>query len=124
MIKKFDEYIKENYEGDTEVKPDVDTPTKPSRPERPSIIPTEKPSVEPGPLATAVEEEEVEDSVDFYQNKLEDLADKIDGRIEGNKVIKDDEEIIFPSETNMYHVGRRKFKTAEEVEKFLDRTKK
>jgi hypothetical protein len=59
-LKKFNE---EFTFVEPEVKPDVDTPTKPSRPERPSIIPTEKPSVEPGPLA------EVEDVV----NRVEEL---------------------------------------------------
>jgi hypothetical protein len=65
------------------------------------------------------EEEEEEEAGDIYQKRLQEVADLLGSEVVDTKVIYNNEEIIFPSETEMYHVGKKKFKTAEEVVKYL-----
>lgn len=65
------------------------------------------------------EEEEEEEAGDIYQKRLQEVADLLGSEVVDNKVIYNNEEIIFPSETEMYHVGKKKFKTAEEIVKYL-----
>ena len=65
------------------------------------------------------EEEEEEEAGDIYQKRLQELSDLLGAEVINNKVIYNNEEIIFPSETEMYHVGKKKLKTAEEVVKYL-----
>lgn len=65
------------------------------------------------------EEEEEEEAGDIYQKRLQEVADLLGSEVVDNKVHYNNEEIIFPSETDMYHVGKKKFKTAEEVVKYL-----
>jgi hypothetical protein len=65
------------------------------------------------------EEEEEEEAGDIYQKRLQEVADLLGVEVIDNKVIFNNEEIIFPSETEMYHVGKKKFKTADEVVKYL-----
>lgn len=64
-------------------------------------------------------EEEEEEAIDIFKKRLEDLAKLLGVEVTDNKVIYNDKEIIFPSETEMYHVDRKKFKTAEEVVDYL-----
>jgi hypothetical protein len=65
------------------------------------------------------EEEEEEEAGDIYQKRLQEVADLLGVEVIDNKVIFNNEEIIFPSETEMYHVGKKKFKTVDEVVKYL-----
>lgn len=65
------------------------------------------------------EEEEEEEAGDIYQKRLQEVADLLGVEVIDNKVIFNNEEIIFPSETEMYHVGKKKLKTADEVVKYL-----
>ena len=67
------------------------------------------------------EEEKDVDNGDFFTSKLKELADKLDTDVVDGKITYDDNTIIFPSETNMYHVDNRKFKTSDEVVSFLQR---
>lgn len=64
-------------------------------------------------------EEEEEEAGDIFQNKLQELASLLGEEVEDGKVIHNGKEIIFPSETEMYHVEKKKFKTAEEVVNYL-----
>jgi hypothetical protein len=66
-------------------------------------------------------EEEEEEAGDIYQKKLQDLADLLDTEVVNSRVLFGDKEIIFPSETEMYHVDKKKFKTPEEVVKYLNK---
>lgn len=70
--------------------------------------------------------DEVDDSkeveeVDIFTQRINELADKLGVKADNNKVIYNGKEIIFPSETEMYHVDGKKFKTTEEVVDFLNK---
>ena len=128
MIKKYNQFVKDiNEEFEmgqpapttTPAEPVVvpDTPTTP-RPTRPGITPTEIPSEEDAPLAYHHGEEE-EEGGDIYTAKLQELADMLGVEFDGNAVEYDGHKIIYPSETEMYHVDKKKFKTAEEVVDYL-----
>jgi hypothetical protein len=133
MIKKYNQFVKDiNEEFEmgqgqpapvtTPAEPTTvpDTPTTP-RPTRPGITPTEIPSEEDAPLAYHQGEEE-EEGGDIYTAKLQELADILGTEIDGNAIEYDGHKIIYPSETEMYHVDKKKFKTAQEVVDYLDMT--
>jgi len=67
--------------------------------------------------------EEEEEAGDIYQKRLKELADLLEADLVDNKVLFGGKEIIFPSETEMYHVDEKKFKTTEEVVKYLNMKK-
>lgn len=60
---------------------------------------------------------------EFYQDKLEELAIALDTNVVDNKIEYDGKEIIFPSETAMYHVDGKKFKESQEVVEYLNSQK-
>jgi hypothetical protein len=64
--------------------------------------------------------EEEEEAGDFYNKKLKELANMLNVEVEDGKVEFEGKEIIFPSETEMYHVDKKKFKTAKEVVDYLN----
>jgi len=66
------------------------------------------------------EEEQPEEEGDIYQNRLQELADALGVEVEDGKVMYNGKKIIFPSETEMFHVDGKKFKTAEEVVNYLE----
>jgi hypothetical protein len=52
--------------------------------------------------------------------RLKELADLLGTDVMNNNTIEyNGKTIIFPSETEMYHVDRKKFKTAQEVYDYL-----
>jgi len=132
MIKKYNQFVKdinEEFEmGEGQPAPVTkpaepttvpDTPTRP-RPTRPGITPTEIPSEEDAPLAYHHGEEE-EEGVDVYTAKLQELADILGVEVENNSIDYNGHKVIWPSETEMYHVdGKKKFKTAQEVVDYLE----
>ncbi len=128
MIKKYNQFVKDiNEEFEmgqpapttTPAEPVVvpDTPTTP-RPTRPGITPTEIPSEEDAPLAYHHGEEE-EEGGDIYTAKLQELADMLNVELEGSEINYEGHKVIYPSETEMYHVDKKKFKTAQEVADYL-----
>lgn len=62
-------------------------------------------------------EEEVED---LYASKLQELADKLGTEVVNGKVEYKGKTIIFPSETDMYHVDDKKFETSDDVVNYLE----
>jgi len=131
MIKRYNQFVKginEEFEmGEGQPSPVTkpaepttvpDTPVRP-RPTRPGITPTTVPSEEDAPLAYHHGEEE-EEGGDLYMAKLQELADMLGTEIDGNKVDYNGHSIIYPSETEMYHVDKKKFKTAQEVVDYLE----
>jgi hypothetical protein len=65
--------------------------------------------------------EEEEEGGDVYYNKLKELADALGVEVtDKNTVEYDNKQIIFPSETEMYHVDNKKFKTSQEVINYLE----
>lgn len=95
MIKKYKKFIKESAEFEERLNNNEE-------------------SLEKEPL-----EEEEKDSADIFSKKLEKLADMLDVEVTDGKILYNGKKIIFPSETEMFHVGKKKFETAEEVYQFL-----
>ena len=131
MIKKYNQFVKginEEFEMGQGQPAPVTTPAEPTtvpatptrpRPTRPGITPTEIPSEEDAPLAYHHGEEE-EEGGDMYTAKLQELADILGVEVENNSINYEGHKVIFPSETEMYHVDKKKFKTAEEVANYLE----
>jgi hypothetical protein len=131
MIKRYNQFIKgkvneDVYAGEKEVAPaptTTPTPTITPRPTAPGVVPGEIPSEEDAPLAMYGEEEE--EGGDMYMVKLQELANKLNTEVVSeedgpNYVEYNGQKVIFPSETEMYHVGKKKFKTADEVVNYLE----
>lgn len=68
------------------------------------------------------EDEQMEDEEggDIYSNKLQELAGLLGEDVQDGKIMYNGKKIIFPSETEMFHVDNKKFKTAEEVVNYLE----
>jgi hypothetical protein len=66
------------------------------------------------------EEQMEEEGGDIYQRNLEELAKKLGVEAQDGKIMYNGKKIIYPSETEMYHVGNKKFKTVDEVVSFLE----
>lgn len=135
MIKKYNQFVKDINEAAGQPAPQPaperapsaptiapepdtipDTPTRP-RPTRPGFTPTEIPAEEDAPLASYEEEEEEED---IYSSKLKELADMLGVDVVDNSIDYKGHKIIFPSETEMFHVDRKKFRTAEQTMQYLN----
>ncbi len=141
MIKKYNQFVKENKTNeefviepkapatssfrnimDTETKPATpitrpDTPTRP-RPTRPGITPSQIPSEQDAPLASnQMEDEEI--GLDKYNSALQTLADAsgVEFNPEEKSVTIEGKKVIFPTETEKYHVEgvKKPFSTVEEV---------
>jgi hypothetical protein len=146
MIKKYNQFVKENKTNEefviepkapaipslgnrmgTETKPATpittpDTPTRP-RPTRPGIAPTEIPSEQDAPLAS-IETEDEEVGSDKYTSSLQSLADAagVDFVPEEKSVTIKGKKVIFPTETEKYHVEgvKKPFATLEEVLSYFE----
>jgi hypothetical protein len=65
--------------------------------------------------------EEEEEGGDIYSAKMNQLAQVLGTEVTDKNTIEyDDKQIIFPSETEMFHVDNKKFKTVEEVANYLE----
>ena len=73
---------------------------------------------EPEMEMSGEEEEEAGD----YQGSLgmKKIAKALGGKLQGNEIMHDGHKINFFSETEMYHVDKKKFKTPEEVIEFMN----
>ena len=138
MIKKYNQFvddkINEEFVGEptlgpstapareTETAPTRTTPaptTRPSRPTRPSVIPGQRPSEEDAPLASLEEK-------DFYASQLNNLAIALgldEDAVVDNTLEYEGKEIIFPSETEKFHVDGKKFNTVEDTVAYLQGNK-
>ena len=67
------------------------------------------------------EEEEGEEESGEYEGtvKMKELASKLGVEMENNEINYNGQKIHFFSETEMFHVGKQKFKTVDEVLNFL-----
>ncbi len=144
MIKKYNQFVKEELdfgpeqapsptrrETETPTRPDTDRPTR-ERPTRPGSIPDDAPSEQDNPLAKNAPFDEFEDidddfdveeeQEDFYSGKLKELAIALglsNDSVQNNRLEYEGKEIIFPSETEKFHVDRKKFDTVEQVVDYL-----
>jgi len=65
--------------------------------------------------------EEEEEGGDIYSAKMNQLAQVLGTEVTDKNTIEyDNKQIIFPSETEMFHVDNKKFKTVEEVANYLE----
>jgi hypothetical protein len=134
MIKRYNQFVKgvnEEFEmGEGQPSPITkpaptttpETPTRP-RPTRPGITPTEVPSEEDAPLAYGQGSDLPEEEGGEYmgQKKMADLASELDAEIGTDGSINyNGKKVNFYSETEMFHVDKKKFKTAGEVINYLD----
>ncbi len=136
MIKKYGQFIKgkttneEFHMGaEPEQAPDptpTTTPTTPRpenpprpRPERPGIMPTHTPSEEDAPMAmTDLPEEEEGDYKG--QTLMAELANKLGVKVENGAINYNGKKINFYSETEKFHVDKKKFETSDEVIQYLE----
>jgi len=140
MIKKYNAFVegKVNEEfvmaeprpGTTEVSPG--TIEKPgTMPEPPTPIRKDRTSPVPAPAKAELEPKEVEGG-DVYSDNLNTLSELLPGStVSNNSVIYkaengEEKTILFPSETfndetgeGIFHVDKKKFKTAQEVADYL-----
>jgi hypothetical protein len=95
ILRKFNEYFYSNTEKEEEMG------TEPNEPE----------------MEMSGEEEEAGD----YHGSIgmKKIAKALGGELQGNEIMHDGHKINFFSETEMYHVDRKKFKTPEEVIGFM-----
>jgi hypothetical protein len=63
--------------------------------------------------------EEEEEGGDLFKMKLQELASLLGTDVMDNSIEYNGKTIIFPSETEMYHVDKKKFKTAQEAYEYL-----
>lgn len=97
MIKKYNQFVKENINNDMEDEMDSDMG-----------------------MDSDMDMEDEEEGIDIYKAKMTELADMLGVELdENNRIEFEGKEIIFPSETEMFHVDRKKFKTAQEVVDYL-----
>lgn len=99
ILRKFNEYF---YKGG---KPESEVDSEPNSDEQVAKI-------------EAGEEEEAGD----YHGSLgmKKIAKALGENLQGNEIVHDGHKINFFSETEMYHIDRKKFKTPEEVIEYLN----
>jgi hypothetical protein len=105
ILKKFENYIKEDLEMDPEIN---EVPTE-------DLDVMDDDSTEQMPKEDMSEEEE-----EYIGTKLlQDLADELGTEVVNNKVEFEGKVINFYSETEKFHIGNKKFSTVKEVVDFL-----
>lgn len=115
-IKNFDQYIKEDLSSELESEiGNSELDRKNYDIERESSIDEEE------------GDERIEDNLsqgeeddEYIGVKLmKDLSDKLDTPVQDNKIIYDGNVINFYSETERFHIGKKKFETPDEVVDYL-----
>lgn len=130
ILKKFDSYIKEDLEMMAEpatkpsttpapATPTVEPGTKPERRDRPSPIRRDRPAVEPDPQAKMKMDATEEEGTYIGSQMLQDLADALGTEVMDNAVEYEGKKVNFYSETEKFHVDKKKFATVEEVVDYL-----
>ena len=125
MIKKYNQFVKGKVNEEFEmVEPGTKPVTAPptttpdTRPTRPGVVPTTIPSEEDAPLARYEEEEEGGEYIG--KKMMNDLASELGTEIEEDGSINyNGKKINFYSETEKFHVDRKKFDTVEQVVDYL-----
>ena len=124
MIKKYNAFVKgkvneefvmaEPRPGTTELPGTIEKPGV--MPEPPTPIKKDRTSPVPAPAKAELEPMEEEGSEYMGVQMLQNLADVLGTEVVDNSVEYNGKKINFYSETEMFHVDKKKFKTAEEVE--------
>ena len=106
ILKRFENYIKEDLEFDP--KDEMESEYSPE---------LEEGELEEGDLEEQVPEEEEHD---YIGNKLmSDLATALGTKVVNNQINYNGEKINFYSETEKFHIGKKKFDTVEDVLNYL-----
>ena len=133
MIKKYNQFVKgkvnEEFEmAEPETKPVTAPPvtTPDTRPSRPGVVPTTIPSEQDAPLAHYEEEEEEEEGGEYIGKKMmNNLASELGTEIgEDGSINYNGKKINFYSETEKFHVDRKKFDTVEDVINYVSESDK
>ena len=154
IIKKYDQYIKENKKVNEDIEDEFSSDENEIENEDPlddgddmdfpenefpgdnenelekddvgvgsgrAEIPAEKYSDDPAtPEAQHEDEGEEEEGHQYIGSKmLGELADKLGAEVSNNSIMYNGKKINFYSETEKFHVDRKKFKTADEVVEYL-----
>jgi len=133
ILKKFDSYIKEDLEMMAPVPatkpapsttpapatPTIEPGTRPERRERPTPIRRDRPAVEPDPQAKMKMDATEEEGTYIGTEMLQDLADALGTEVIDNAVEYEGKKVNFYSETEKFHVDKKKFATVEEVVDYL-----
>lgn len=116
MIKKYNQFVKENMDLNTgfeeeegDFSPELGDELGYDEEEGQNVVTDEY-----------EEEEQPEEEGDIYQNRLQELSSALGTEVEDGKIMYNGKKIIFPSETEMFHVDGKKFKTVEEVVNYLE----
>ncbi len=117
-IKNFDQYIKEDLSSELESEVgenEMDRKNYNIERESPVIDEEEGDEMIEDTLSEGGEEED-----EYIGVKLmKDLSDKLDTPVQDNKIIYDGNVINFYSETERFHIGKKKFETPDEVVDYL-----
>lgn len=101
ILKKFNEYFYSDTEKEEEMGPESE--------------------VEPTEPEMEMSGEEEEEAGDYHGSVgMKKIAQSLGEELQGNEIMHDGHKINFFSETEMYHVDKKKFKTPEEVISFLN----
>ena len=133
ILKKFYSYIKEDLEMMAPVPatkpapsttpapatPTIEPGTRPERRERPTPIRRDRPAVEPDPQAKMKMDATEEEGTYIGTEMLQDLADALGTEVIDNAVEYEGKKVNFYSETEKFHVDKKKFATVEEVVDYL-----
>jgi hypothetical protein len=130
ILKKFDSYIKEDLATMAEpaikpsttpapATPTIEPGTKPERRDRPTPIRRDRPAVEPDPQAKMKMDATEEEGTYIGTQMIQDLADALGTEVIDNAVQYEGKTINFYSETEKFHVNKKKFATVEEVVEHL-----
>ena len=136
MIRRYNDFVKGKVNEDlTMAEPrrstERTTPeVMPGITEKPGVMPItpspirrERTSPVPAPAKMEVEQEE-EEGGDKYKKIITDLAAQLGTEVsEDGTIDYNGQKINFYSETDMFHVGKKKFKTADEVVSYLEDSK-
>lgn len=115
MIKKFKSFVKSKLNENVQEMEDLDLEMDVQEDELPELDQLGLDNME-----VQEEEEEEEEGINIYLDKMLELADMLGVQVDDmNKISYEGKEIIFPSETEMFHVDRKKFKSAKEVVDYL-----
>lgn len=126
MIKRYNQFVKgkvnEDFTmADPETKPVTAPPTTTpdTRPSRPGVTPTTIPSEQDAPLAK-YEEGEEEGGEYIGKKMMNELASELGTEIEDDGSISyNGKKVNFYSETEKFHVDKKKFDTVEDVVNYL-----
>ena len=101
ILKKFNEYFYSDTEKEEEMGPESE--------------------VEPTEPEMEMSGEEEEEAGDYHGSVgMKKIAQALGEEMQGNEIMHDGHKINFFSETEMYHIDKKKFKTPEEVIKYMN----